>query len=151
MSITLNTTFKDPRTTIVLSILIFLATTRRTITYKELAEEVNYRILDPFYLGEEISVQEFPTEGRAMGNQVGECLYEVLEFCLKRNLPLLSALVVRKSGENKDLPGKGFWKYVVDNNIRQLNVNVYDQKARTFKSLQKSIYNYYDPSLSYVG
>lgn len=143
-----NNTFNDPRTAIVLSILTYLACLKRTMTYGEIVQFANDRILED---SSDDKMDLFPEEGRAMGNQIGQCLYEILEFCLKRNLPLISGLAVRKSGKNKDLPGNGFWKYVIENKIRKVNVDSYDQKSRTFNSIKKSIYNYYDPTLAYIG
>lgn len=72
--------------------LMMLAVEKQTTTYEELATLVG-----------------LPNQGNAMAKAIGECLTRIFHFCVEKNWPHLTALVVRKSGTNAGLPGSGFW------------------------------------------
>jgi len=72
--------------------LMILAVQKKTTTYEELALLVG-----------------LPSRGNAMAKAVGDCLTRIFHFCVEKNWPHMTALVVRKSGENIGLPGSGFW------------------------------------------
>jgi len=72
--------------------LIVLAMERRTTTYEELAGLVG-----------------IPNRGNQMAKTIGGLLTHIFHFCIEKNWPHLTSLVVRKSGTNAGLPGSGFW------------------------------------------
>ena len=74
----------------------------RTTTYEELAGRLNEHAANNEYL-------TFPTSGNAMASAIAEVLTQVFDWCKEHELPPLTAIVVRKSGQHKGLPGKGFW------------------------------------------
>lgn len=73
--------------------LIQCAVEQRTTTYEELARTF-----------------DLPTAWPQMGNVIGGILYSIYYWCRDRRLPKLTVLVVHKSGEDKGIPGAGFWK-----------------------------------------
>lgn len=73
--------------------LITLATEGRVTTYEDLA----------FALGT-------PTTGNALGGTLGPILGDVFHWCVRTKLPMLTSLVVRKSGADEGMPGRGFWE-----------------------------------------
>lgn len=75
-----------------LTILIRLAIQKRTTNYSKLATDLG-----------------LPDSGNALGQAIGPVLGDVYQWCEKRGFPPLTALVVRKSGADEGLPGKGFW------------------------------------------
>lgn len=50
-----------------------------------------------------------PNRGNQLGSTLSPLLASIYHFCRNNQQPHLTAIVVRKSGEDKDLPGKGFW------------------------------------------
>lgn len=73
--------------------LITLATEGRVTTYEDLA----------FALGT-------PTSGNALGGTLGPILGDVFHWCVRTKMPMLTSLVVRKSGSDEGMPGRGFWE-----------------------------------------
>jgi len=73
--------------------LITLATEGRVTTYEDLA----------FALGT-------PTTGNALGGTLGPILGDVFHWCVRTKMPMLTSLVVRKSGSDEGMPGRGFWE-----------------------------------------
>lgn len=73
--------------------LISLATQQRTTTYEDLA----------LALGT-------PSSGNALGGTLGPILGDVFHWCVRTKLPMLTSLVVRKSGSDEGMPGRGFWE-----------------------------------------
>lgn len=73
--------------------LITLATEGRVTTYEDLA----------FTLGT-------PTTGNALGGTLGPILGDVFHWCVRTKMPMLTSLVVRKSGSDEGMPGRGFWE-----------------------------------------
>lgn len=50
-----------------------------------------------------------PNKGNQLGSTLSPLLSSIYHFCHEHQQPHLTVIVVRKSGEDKDLPGKGFW------------------------------------------
>jgi hypothetical protein len=50
-----------------------------------------------------------PNKGNQLGSTLSPLLSSIYHFCRAQGQPHLTVIVVRKSGEDKDLPGKGFW------------------------------------------
>jgi len=50
-----------------------------------------------------------PSSGNALGAALTPILTDIFSWCRKNNHPHLTALVVRKSGQDAGLPGRGFW------------------------------------------
>jgi len=73
--------------------LITLATEGRTTTYEDLA----------LALGT-------PSSGNALGGTLGPILGDVFHWCVRTSMPMLTSLVVRKSGSDEGMPGRGFWE-----------------------------------------
>lgn len=73
--------------------LVTLATEGRVTTYEDLA----------FALGT-------PTSGNALGGTLGPILGDVFHWCVRTKMPMLTSLVVRKSGSDEGMPGRGFWE-----------------------------------------
>lgn len=72
--------------------LMKLAMLRKTTNYLDLAREF-----------------ELPEEWPVMGTVLSPVLYNILNWCQQRRLPPLTVLVVRRSGEDQGIPGRGFW------------------------------------------
>lgn len=77
-----------------------------------------------------------PNKGNQLGSTLSPLLADIYHFCRKNQQPHLTAIVVRKSGEDKDLPGKGFW---------DLYNAVDDRRERRImtKNLQKQVFAYW--------
>lgn len=59
---------------------------------------------------EEIAINEgLPVKGNALGAAISPILGDIYRWCEERKLPPITAIVVRKSGGDKGLPGPGFW------------------------------------------
>lgn len=68
-----------------------------------------------------------PTQGNALSMAVSKLLGEIFEWCERKNLPPLTALVVRKSGKYEGTHGLGFWKIVENTSLFQrLGLDVSD-------------------------
>lgn len=50
-----------------------------------------------------------PTTGNQLSMTLSVLLTDIFEWCEERRLPMLTSIVVRKSGQDQGLPGKGFW------------------------------------------
>lgn len=77
-----------------------------------------------------------PNKGNQLGSTLSPLLASIYHFCRNNQQPHLTAIVVRKSGEDKDLPGKGFWDLynaVDDRNERRLMT----------KTLQADVFTYW--------
>lgn len=53
-----------------------------------------------------------PTQGNALSMACSKLLTDVFEWCQRKGLPPLTALVVRKSGQDAGCHGLGFWKII---------------------------------------
>lgn len=106
----------------VLRILIETAQNRTTITYEDLAKRL----------------PGFPTAGSALGQALIAPLYDVLHWCKDRGVPPLTSLVVRKSGADQGIPGRGFWEAYTP------NLPVTDTlKHALIQILHEEVYEYY--------
>lgn len=85
---------------------------RATLTYKQVAEKVNHPSVIPVNLGSHFG--------------------HILHYCLERNIPVITALVVK---QNASEPGAGFFE--------ALGVKVAPEKRREYwKSICEQVYNY---------
>lgn len=108
--------------------LINCATERRTTTYEELARQF-----------------DLPTTWPQMGVQLSKILYRVFAWCETKRFPKLTALVVRKSGADVDLPGKGFW------DVAGLPHVTRNEKILLTEMYTADVYNYFDIPADGVG
>lgn len=76
----------------VMAYLIQCAIEHRTTTYEEVAMQF-----------------DIPTTWPTMSQRLSPILYSIFAWCEAKRLPKLTVLVVRKSGADMALPGKGFW------------------------------------------
>lgn len=65
---------------------------RKTATYEEIALKF-----------------DLPSTGNGLGATLSPKLGHILTWCQQHGLPPISVLVVRKSGAQAGLPGRGFW------------------------------------------
>lgn len=72
--------------------LIKKAMARKTTTYEEIALEFN-----------------LPSSGNALGRALSPILGHIYRACQSAGQPYLTAIVVRKSGSDRGMPGSGFW------------------------------------------
>ena len=79
------------------------------------------------------------TTGCALGACLSPVLDDILQWCLKRGQPPLTALVVRKSGADEGLPGMGFWTALGMPSLNQYK----DEKRAMVEVFQQQIFNYY--------
>lgn len=102
----------------ILLTLIKTASDGDTITYSKLAQ-----------------IHNLPEVGNTLGIALSGYLYTILLHCENYNMPPLTALVVRKSGQDRGLPGRGFW---IAKNMNDLNR---DEKRQKFQELLDDIYS----------
>lgn len=74
---------------------------------------------------EEIALKfELPSTGNGLGASLSPKLGHILTWCQQHGLPPISVLVVRKSGAQMGLPGRGFWSMVgledLDDNAKRI-------------------------------
>lgn len=74
------------------SYLVDLACNGQTTTYEAIANQFS-----------------LPNRGNQLGSTLSPLLSSIYHFCYANQQPHLTAIVVRKSGEDVGLPGKGFW------------------------------------------
>jgi alkylated DNA nucleotide flippase Atl1 len=55
-----------------------------------------------------------PSSGNQLGSTLTPILEDIFVFCESHRLPPLTAIVVRKSGTDAGLPGKGFWTLIAN-------------------------------------
>jgi hypothetical protein len=70
-----------------------IASLGKTVTYQEIAQACN-----------------LPAVGNNMSAKISPILANIFLFCQLHELPYLTSIVVRKSGNEAGLPGIGFWK-----------------------------------------
>lgn len=100
--------------------LIELAKEGKTITYEGVAKKVG-----------------LATSGNALGKQTSMLLLEVHEFCVLNELPPLTSLVVRKSGADEGLPGRGFWQ------LYELEDAARETKEEVLKIMHLAVFSYF--------
>lgn len=79
----------------VFDFLVVKATAGQTTTYQEIALTC-----------------DLPNQGNHMSRVLSEILGNIFRWCVIKDLPHLTSIVVRKSGSEQGLPGKGFWQFV---------------------------------------
>lgn len=80
-----------------------------------------------------------PNKGNQLGSTLSPLLSDIYRFCESHNQPHLTALVVRKSGALKGLPGNGFW-HLYDDGIA---VGDLLTKVNLTKELQAKVFEYW--------
>ncbi|MBN22707.1 MAG: hypothetical protein CL678_15590 [Bdellovibrionaceae bacterium] len=123
------------RRCMVFAVLAACAAEGRTITYGQLAVQIG-----------------LPPKGNNMGMQIGTILRDVFMFCVERDMPYMTSLVVYKSGGDRGIPGGWFWQ-LVDETLPEENtggVKVYtnatrEQKRSVLPGMQENVYKYFAP------
>jgi hypothetical protein len=77
----------------ILAYLVVKAAEMQTTTYEELALEFG-----------------LPSSGNQLGSTLSPILAHIAEWCIEKSWPKMTVLVVRKSGADMGLPGRGFWE-----------------------------------------
>ena len=80
-----------------------------------------------------------PTEGNQLGKSLSPILGSIWEWCSQRGQPQLTSIVVRKSGADAGMPGRGFWTMFGDD-IASLDQT---QKRSMTTILQQQVFSYY--------
>jgi len=75
-------------------------------------------------------VMNLQERGQYMAKETGHILGEISEDEDNQGRPMLSAVVVQKTGKRKGIPGKGFFGLAVD--LQKLDSNATDQEKRQF-------------------
>ena len=81
------------------------------------------------------------TSGSALGATLSPILYDIFEWCKKRGQPPLTSIVVRKSGADEGIPGKGFWDALDLSVVIDLNAN--DKRTIT-AMFHQQVFDYYE-------
>lgn len=88
-----------------------------------------------------------PNTGNQMSMTLSILLGDVFLWCLERRLPHLTALVVRKSGTDQGLPGRGFWLLLDNTDALHEDVGV-DASRKVRRALttefQRQVFNFWD-------
>ena len=101
--------------------LIGLAMEHKTTNYSELAEEFG-----------------LPQEWPQLGSVLSPILYDIFNWCEKLRMPKLTVLVVRRSGADMMLPGRGFWSACgMENLSRKERINLTEM-------FTGEVYRYFD-------
>lgn len=101
----------------IFAFLLKKALTHDTATYEEIALKFG-----------------LPSSGNGLGASLSPKLGHILTWCQAHGLPPISVLVVRKSGAQEGLPGRGFWSMV---GLEELD----DEAKRVVTTkLQKDVY-----------
>ena len=82
-----------------------------------------------------------PNKGNQLGSTLSPLLSSIYKFCETHHQPMLTVIVVRKSGEHKDLPGNGFW--ALYNKHPALAVESIEDRRRYTRSLQQQVFEYW--------
>jgi alkylated DNA nucleotide flippase Atl1 len=82
-----------------------------------------------------------PNKGNQLGSTLSPLLSSIYKFCETHHQPMLTVIVVRKSGEHKDLPGNGFW--ALYNKHPALAVETIEDRRRYTRSLQQQVFEYW--------
>lgn len=107
--------------------LVELAIREETITYEDLAR----------YLGT-------ATEGNALGAQLSPILSHLYRWCERKGLPKLTSLVVRKSSVARDIPGKGFWAFLIDEGLYTEQTLTLELRQELTRIYHRDVYAYYE-------
>ena len=80
-----------------------------------------------------------PVKGSQLGQALSPILGGIWEWCSQRGQPQLTAIVVRKSGADEGLPGRGFWSMFGN------GFETFDREKKTAMTtvLQRQVFDYY--------
>lgn len=113
---------------LVLAFLILKATYRNTTTYEEINEHLEQRGFNWMIEPAEITAHR----------ELTKYLTDIFHWCRAHNHPHLTALVVRKSGADQGIPGKGFWEL-----LKPIDRSDYKTKATVARLFQNRVFDYY--------
>jgi hypothetical protein len=82
----------------------------------------------------------FPDKGNQLGQTLSPILGGIWEWCSQRGQPQLTVIVVRKSGADEGMPGRGFWSMFGENFAASLDQ---EQKKAMTTILQRQVFDYY--------
>jgi hypothetical protein len=104
----------------IFTFLIRKAVLRETATYEEIALRF-----------------DLPSSGSQLAVVLSPLLGDLFKWCERSGLPKITSLVVRKSGAEEGLPGRGFWTL--------LDLDLLDTSAKrvVLKTLQNEVYTFY--------
>ena len=119
---------------LVLAFLVFKATYKQTTTYEEINEHLEQRGLNWMREPADITAHR----------ELTKYLTDIFVWCRSRNIPHLTSLVVRKSGADQGLPGKGFWDLLMPVDPLQF-VDLSDRKTKAAMTrlFQNQVFDYY--------
>lgn len=78
-----------------------------------------------------------PDTGSQLGRNISPILSKVFTWCQEHDLPPLTSLVVRKSGSDKGLPGKGFWELF---SVYEASI---ETRTELLKYIHGAVYGYF--------
>lgn len=81
-----------------------------------------------------------PNSGNAPGATLSPILGEIFHECEVERVPRLTSIVVRKSGQDKGLPGKGFWYLLQTHDATELDRAV---KRELTAGFQRAVFDHY--------
>lgn len=84
-----------------------------------------------------------PATGSQLGTALSPLLARIYAWCFKRNLPPLPAIVVRKSGAEKGLPGNGFWVISKGHLTEKGKDHTVAEKRQITADLHRQVFDFY--------
>ena len=114
---------------LVLVFLVLKATYKQTTTYEDINEHLEQRGLNWIREPADITAHR----------ELTKYLTDIFHWCRAHNHPHLTALVVRKSGADQGIPGKGFWELLKPVDPLQYD----DLKATVARLFQNHVFDYY--------
>ena len=119
---------------LVLAFLVLKATYRETTTYEDINEHLEQRGLNWMREPADITAHR----------ELTKYLTEIFHWCRKRNMPHLTSLVVRKSGADQGIPGKGFWELLKPvEPLQYVDLSDYKTRATMARLFQNHVFDYY--------
>lgn len=120
---------------LVLAFLVFKATYRQTTTYEDINEHLEQRGLNWMREPADITAHR----------ELTKYLTEIFHWCRAHNLPHLTSLVVRKSGADQGIPGKGFWELLKPADpLQYVDLSDYKTRATMAQLFQNHVFDYYN-------
>jgi len=106
---------------------------RGTTTYREVLERLiqtahEHQLIH--YEEDVATIMGLQGRGNHMAKETGHILGEISEDEHNQDHPMLSAVVVRKTGKNKGIPGDGFFNLAIS--LGKLGANATDQEKKAF-------------------
>ena len=91
------------------------------------------------------------SSGNRMGAVLSPILSNIFLFCLLNDMPYLTSIVVRKSGNEQGLPGAGFWKLLERTNDSAMYDAIFTgsraRKQTVTKELQNEVFRLFHGGL----